>query len=253
MSKLKCKYLFCLPTILTNKCRINRFTCWYENMLKQLGQNDYRVLLAIDKDDDITMAEAKKVTNDNPNFFVHQGQYKNCICKLIDDVVPIALQKYNPDVLCWMNDDHFIHDNMMPKIDDLFHEKISANKYAFLHVNDLLQKDEIATVYFITKSYYDLLGYLYNPNYAFGYRADREAVIVSQALGVWNYRPDIIIEHQHHKYTDQISKKNQDEFYVKTHANGQRVLQHDFTVFGQRKKMNFGIDELRKKMDPKMK
>ena len=145
----------------------------------------------------------------------------------------ISNVKRNWDILLLASDD------MVPLIkgyDDIIRNDMKNNFNDLdgtLWYNDGYQRDKLNTLSILGYNYYKRFNYIYYPGYKSVY-ADNEFTEVSQLLGKTLYNNKVIIEHQHPDY----GYNKQDTVHIKNFKN----LEHDKSLYVERKQKNFFID-----------
>jgi hypothetical protein len=129
-------------------------------------------------------------------------------------------------------------DDMIPQVkgyDKIIVEKMESyypDTDGVLWFNDGFQESRLNTLCILGKKYYQRFNYIYYPSYKSTW-CDNEFMSVANILNRQTYFNEVIIKHEHpdwgYGHSDNIHLKNQSD------------LNHDMSLYNERKKINFDL------------
>lgn len=134
------------------------------------------------------------------------------------------------DILCLHSDDMvFLKEGFDLDILEAF-----ENFNGLVHFPDGHANERLITYAMMSKEYFDLFGYIYNPEYESVY-ADNEQFLVAKYMNRYKFVNKSILEHRHHAWgfgpADDLLKRTEDKV----------VYERDRQTFERRKQINFGL------------
>jgi hypothetical protein len=200
-----------------------------DNIQSLIGISNYLITLTLDLDDPtMNNEEIKGRLKKYDNLIVYWGLSRSKI-EAINRSIPMNVSwRY----LLVTSDDMVYIKKDFGK--DIIEEFEKDKGIGLLHVPDQHVNEKLITLPLMTREYYELFGYVYNPEYD-SVKADGEQMEVAQRLGKYKYRPINIVRHEHYRWgygqKDELNKKQDcPEKYIK-----------DGQTFQRRKMMNFGL------------
>jgi hypothetical protein len=212
-----------------SRARPEKFFKCIENIQSLIGLVNYNIAATLDIDDE-TMCNigVKERLKKYDNLIVYWGLSKNKI-DAVNRSIPTGVSwKY---LLVTSDDMVYIKKDFGKYILKAFEENPEAG---LIHFPDGTMGERLITLPLMTKKYYELFGYVYNPSYESVY-ADNEQMDVAKKLGKYKYIPTDIVRHEHYRWgfgsQDELSKKE----------DGQESYKIDRETFLRRKAINFEI------------
>lgn len=193
--------------------------CRWQSMLS--GKHDCRFVISLDNDDQTMNNDQVKFWLNHRKIEYHFGDHKTKI-----EAINADMQGQDFDILVVVSDD------MWPEVfgfDDIIatdmQEKFPDLDGA-LHYNDgLYGKDKAITLSIMGKKLYDILGYIYYPEYKSMW-CDNEFTDVVRMMSKYAYVPRVIVKHEWKKYgVDRLYARN----------NNQEWWEHDKELYLKRK------------------
>lgn len=214
-----------------SRSRPEKFIEGLESIINNLTDSENAsVLVSLDKDDPRLKDYEELIKPYYEKIFIKVviGISSNKINAINRD---ITAYKGHWDILVCMSDDmrftakgfdHVIRYDMSFRL----------NGHGVLHYKDPNQPDNYMTMSIISRSYYDLDGYIYNPSYKSLY-ADLEAEAVAKNRGLYSFIDVPIFVHLH----PSLGLSDYDEQYRITESEPIRLADHD--NYWNRKQNNF--------------
>lgn len=187
--------------------------------------NDVEYILSIDTDDAKTYMPVMKEFMGKANFRVVIAENKNVVQALNQ-----GAKHATGDVLVYVSDDFECYANW-----DLDIQRAARDKGTdwFLLVSDGIQT-EIATILFVSRGFYNCVGYLYYPEYISMF-ADPDITELARSRGVLVDARHLLFKHNHRSIgglpADAVSA---------AHENG-KTWKHGEELFARRKERNFDL------------
>lgn len=184
------------------------------------------MILSIDSDDSVTLnsEELKQMAWDK-RVSIHTGTSKNKIDAINRDVPKIGW-----DILVNLSDDQVF---TVKGFDKVIAEHCTNS--TFLHLPDGYVNERLATMSIMSKSYYDMFGYIYHPDYA-SLWCDNEAMEVAQALGCYKYVNEHIFTHEHPAWTGEKPDAQLE--------HTQKFYRQDERTYRKRKSLGFPLSSI---------
>lgn len=142
----------------------------------------------------------------------------------------------NPNwtVLLNMSDDFYFPEGQYwdelieTKIDKVFHGSLDC----FLHFNDGVVGDALATMSVLGREYFERDHYIYNPGYK-SFSADAESYFVARARGAHHYFSEVLALHQHPAHRPDPKDR--------TYAVNSLATPEDLAFYWERLNSDFGL------------
>lgn len=189
----------------------------------QWNREDYEILISVDVDDitkDILYDMLSRISGEISFYTGESGGKIGSINRDID-------KENNWDILVNVSDDTVF---IKPGFDQIIRKEFE-NFDGVLHTPDGNRQD-LMTMSIMSKSYYDLDGYIYHPSYK-NLWCDDEAQEVAKIRGKYKYLDIQLFEHRHWAY----SKGPSDNQYYEQNS----TFNEDKMNFEKRKGQNFGL------------
>lgn len=176
-----------------------------ENIQSLIGIEDYVIALTLDDDDDsVNNPEVKERLKKYDKLIVDWGLSESKIHSINRNIPTDIAWKL---LLVVADDFVFIKQDFGKDILQAFEENPGAG---LIHFPDGKQNEKLITLPLMTREYYELFGYVYNPAYE-NLWADNEQMAVAKKLGKYRYIPTHIARHEHpiwgYGVQDELSKK----------------------------------------------
>lgn len=210
---------------LTSRSRPAKMYKAYKSVVDN-AEFSWVMILSVDTDDDITLNsnEFKEMQWDK-RVSIHTGTSKNKI-----DAINRDVPKQGWDILVNLSDDQVF---TRKGFDKVIAEHCTNS--TFLHLPDGYVNERLATMSIMTKEYYNMLGYIYHPDYA-SLWCDNEAMEVAQALGCYKYVNEHIFTHEHPAWTGE-----QPDAQL---INTQKYYRQDERTYRKRKSLGFPLSSV---------